>query len=100
MMPDSTHKVGEILERSPWSYSLPFGIFSPMRAVTVNTVLAAPCACGEFHAATPVEIIQKIMMTMVAGKSNDVDSVSSPYISVRAMTVKALMMTAAGMRSG
>ena len=50
--------------------------------------------------ATPVEIIQKMRMTMVVGKSNDVDSVSSPYISVSAMTVKALMMTAAGMRSG
>ena len=71
-----------------------------MRAVIVNTALAAPCACGEFHVATPVEIIQKMRMTMVVGKSNDVDSVSSPYISVSAMTVKALMMTAAGMRSG
>ena len=66
----------------------------------MNTALAAPCACGEFHVATPVEIIQKMRMTMVVGKSNDVDSVSSPYISVSAMTVKALMMTAAGMRSG
>ena len=66
----------------------------------MNTALAAPCACGEFHAATPVEIIQKMRMTMVVGKSNDVDSVSSPYISVSAITVKALIITYAGMRSG
>ena len=96
MTPDSTHKVGAIPASSSCPYSLLPGILSPMRAVIVNTPLAAPCACGEFHEATPTEIVQKIMEAMTVDRSKEAESGLSSRISVSAMTAKALTVIAAG----